>query len=182
MTDYTYYTASTLDGFLADPDDSLDWLLSQPIDEDGPFSIADLMAATGVIVMGATTYEWVLEHTPDEPWPYPDQQTFVFSHRELPLVHPTVRVISGSPAEHRELLETAAGELGVWVVGGGGLAAAFAADGMLDEMVVCYAPVALGAGRPLFTRPFDFELLETARNKAFVIARYRVVGARGPSQ
>ncbi|EGD54149.1 dihydrofolate reductase family protein [Gordonia neofelifaecis] len=178
MTEYTYYTASTLDGFLADPNDSLDWLLSQPIDEDGPFSIADLMARTGVIVMGATTYEWVVAHTPGEPWPYPDQQTFVFTHRDLKPVHPTISLLAGTPTEHRGRLEAAAGDRGVWVVGGGDLAAQFAAAGMLDEMLVSYAPVALGSGRPLFSEPFDFELIDSARNQAFLIGRYRVVGPR----
>lgn len=178
-TQYVYYTASTMDGFLADSNDSLDWLLTQPIDESGPFPISDLMAKTGAIVMGATTYQWVLDHTPGEPWPYPEQQTFVFSHRKFEKVHPSITVVSGQPAANRELLEKAAGDLGVWVVGGGGLAAAFAADGMLDEMVVSYAPVTLGAGRPLFDGAFDFELLETAQNRAFLIGRYRVVRARG---
>ncbi|MBM7368155.1 dihydrofolate reductase family protein [Gordonia hydrophobica] len=178
MTSYIYYTATTLDGFLADPNDSLDWLLTQPIDDDGPFSIADLMATTGVVVMGRTTYDWVLDHLGDEPWPYADQQTFVFTHRELTSVHPTITAIDGEPAEHRARLDTAAGSRSVWVVGGGDLAAQFASAGMLDEMVVSYAPVTLGAGRPLFTGPFDFELLETARNKAFLIGRYRVVGPR----
>ncbi|MGB3697437.1 MAG: dihydrofolate reductase family protein [Gordonia sp. (in: high G+C Gram-positive bacteria)] len=184
MTAYTYYTASTIDGFLADPNDSLDWLLSQPIDDDGPFSIAELMAGTGTIAMGATTYEWLVEHTAGEPWSYPEQQTFVFTHRDLAPVHPTVTRLAGPPAEHRARLEDAAGDRGVWVVGGGGLAAQFAAAGMLDEMIVSYAPVTLGSGRSLFTEPFDFELLDTARNRAFAIARYRVVGARkaAPSQ
>ncbi|ALG83343.1 dihydrofolate reductase family protein [Gordonia phthalatica] len=178
MTGYIYYTASTLDGYLADPDDSLDWLLTQPIDEDGPFSIADLMARTGTVAMGATTYEWLLRHQGDEPWPYAEQRTFVFTHRDLQPVHPSITVIEGTPAQHRQLLEDAARGRDVWVVGGGDLAAQFAAAGMLDEMVISYAPVVLGAGRPLFTGRYDFELLETAHNQAFLIGRYRLVGPR----
>lgn len=177
MTSYIYYTAATLDGFLADSDDSLDWLLTQPIDEDGPFSIADLMARTGTVVMGATTYLWLLRHQGAEPWPYAQQRTFVFTHRALEPVHPSIAVIAGTPIEHRVLLEDAADGRDVWVVGGD-LAAQFAAAGMLDEMVVSYAPVVLGAGRPLFTGRYDFELLETAHNRAFLIGRYRVVGPR----
>lgn len=177
---YTYYTACTLDGFLADENDSLAWLLTQPIDEDGPFNIDDLMAATGAIAMGATTYQWVVDHiaASGDSWPYGDYPTFVFTHRDIDVVDPSVTVISGSPAEHRARLETAAGEKGVWVVGGGDLAAQFAEASMLDEMTVSYAPATVGAGRPLFPRVFDFELLETARNKAFLIGRYRVVGPR----
>ncbi|MBB4134381.1 dihydrofolate reductase family protein [Gordonia humi] len=180
MTGYVYYTASTLDGFLADENDSLDWLLTQPIDDDGPFSIADLMASTGAIVMGATTYRWVADHiaASGEPWPYTDHPTFLFTHREVVPIDPSITVVAGTPAEYRGALEDAAGSKNVWVVGGGDLAAQFAESSMLDEMVVSFAPATVGSGRPLFPRAFDFELLETARNKAFVIGRYRVVGPR----
>lgn len=180
MTDYTYYTASTLDGFLADENDSLDWLLSQPIDQAGPQNITELMKRTGAIVMGYTTYRWVVDHIAEtgEPWMYSDWPTFVFTHREIEPVHGSISLVAGSPEEHRATLETAAGDKGVWVVGGGDLAAQFATDGMLNELIVSYAPVTVGAGRPLFTGSFDFELVEWARNEAFLIGRYRVVGPR----
>ncbi|WP_132992743.1 dihydrofolate reductase family protein [Gordonia zhaorongruii] len=182
MTTYTYYTASTLDGFLADDNDSLDWLLTQPIDDDGPFSIDDLMASTGAIVMGRTTYQWVVDHLArtGEAWPYAAYPTFLFTHDDgADVVDESITVVSGSPAEHREQLEAAARDRGVWVVGGGDLAAQFAESAMLDELIVSFAPAAVGSGRPLFPRAFDFQLLETARNKAFMIGRYRVIGARG---
>ena len=49
MTKLTYYTATTLDGFLADPDDSLAWLLRQQIDDDGPFNYRQFIAGIGAI-------------------------------------------------------------------------------------------------------------------------------------
>ena len=52
----------------------------------------------------------------------------------------------------------------------------FAAAGLLDEIVVSIAPVTLGAGRPLFPGRFDLELLDHSRNKAFLCARYKVLG------
>ncbi|MFT4086242.1 MAG: dihydrofolate reductase family protein [Gordonia sp. (in: high G+C Gram-positive bacteria)] len=181
MTRYMYHTAATLDGFLADENDSLDWLLSQPIDEDGLFSIDDLMTKTGVVVMGRTTYRWVVDKlaADGEDWPYRAMPSFVFTHRDVDAVDPSVSVLSGPPAEHRARLEAAAGDKDLWVVGGGDLASQFAEAGMLDEMVVSYAPATVGSGRPLFPRAYDFELLETAHNKAFLIGRYRVVGPRG---
>ncbi len=180
MTAYTFYTASTLDGFLADENDSLDWLLTQPIDDDGPHSINDLMAGTGAIAMGFTTYQWLLDHLAEsgEEWPYAEYPTFLFTHRDVEPIHPSIVVVQGAPTAHRETLESAAGEKGVWVVGGGDLAAQFAECGMLDEMLVSFAPATVGAGRPLFPRAWDFELVETAQNKAFLIGRYRVLGPR----
>ncbi|MCF8608868.1 dihydrofolate reductase family protein [Gordonia sp. HY285] len=180
MTAYIYYTASTMDGFLADANDSLDWLLTQPIDDDGPFSIDEVMSSTGAIVMGRTTYQWVVDHIAEsgEPWPYADYPTFLFTHRGVDVVDPSIETLSGKPSEHRARLEAAAGEKNIWVVGGGDLAAQFAESAMLDELVVSYAPATVGSGRPLFTRAFDFELLETGHNRAFLIGRYRVVGPR----
>lgn len=177
----SYYTATTLDGFLADEQDSLDWLLTQPIDEDGPFNYGEFIAGIGAIAMGATTYEWVLAHQErtGERWAY-QQPCWVFTHRELPLAADGVRLTSAPVSQvHAEMVEAAAGR-GVWVVGGGDLAAQFAEAGLLDEVVVSIAPVTLGAGKPLFPRRFDLELAEVDRNRAFVCARYRVVGPRLP--
>lgn len=180
MTAYSYYTASTLDGFLADENDSLDWLLNQPIDDGGPMNIEEYMTGVGAIVMGYTTYQWVVDRVEagDEPWYYADYPVFVFTHRELDPIHPGVRFVAGAPSDLRATVEEAAGEKGVWVVGGGDLAAQFAEAGMLDEVMISYAPATVGSGRPLFPRAFDFELIEWARNKAFLCGRYRVVGAR----
>ena len=87
-------------------------------------------------------------------------------------------VAQGDVAPVHEALVTAAAGRDVWVVGGGDLAAQFAEAGLLGEVVVSIAPVTLGAGRPLFPRPFDFELVEFDRNRAFLCARYAVRGAR----
>ncbi len=176
---FVYYTATTLDGFIADEADSLDWLLSQPIDEDGPMNYGSFIAGIGAMAMGATTYEWVVAHESEagRPWPY-DIPCLVFTHRDLAPVADSVRIVSGVPADHRAALDAAAGDRDIWVVGGGDLAGQFADDGMLDEVIVSVAPVTLGSGRPLFPRRFDLELTEVARNEAFVCARYAVAGPR----
>lgn len=177
MTRYRYNTATTLDGFLADEHDSLAWLLKQDFSDDGPGSFTEFMPTVGAQVMGATTYEWVLDHEKGK-WTY-EAPTFVFTHRDLEPVDDTIRFVSGDPAEHREAIEAAAGSKDVWMVGGGDLAADFAAAGMLDEVIVAIAPVTLGSGRPLFGGAYDLRLEETGRNGEFVVARYAVTGPLG---
>ncbi|MDT0353392.1 hypothetical protein [Pseudonocardia charpentierae] len=54
-----YYTTTTLDGFIADPADSLDWLLVQDVDRDGPLHYDTFIAGGGALAMSATTYEWI---------------------------------------------------------------------------------------------------------------------------
>lgn len=176
----TYYTATTLDGYIADEHDSLEWLFVQPQDEGGPLNYEEFIAGIGALVMGATTYGWILEHQArtGEPWAY-DVPTFVCTHRRFDtMAGADVRFVSGDIRPvHAAMVESAGGK-DVWVVGGGDLAAQFADAGLLDEVIVFIAPVTLGAGRPLFPRPYDLELIEVARNGAFVAARYAVTRAR----
>jgi dihydrofolate reductase len=173
----TYYTATTLDGFIADEHDSLAWLFVQDQDESGPLNYDDFIQGIGAIAMGATTYEWVLAHNArtGDAWAY-DVPAWVFTHRDLQPVADTVTITSAPvPQVHAEMVAAAAGK-GVWVVGGGDLAGQFADAGLLDEIVAYVAPVTLGAGRPVFPRRHALRLLEVAQNKAFVCVRYEVVG------
>lgn len=175
-----YYTAATLDGFLADPDHSLDWLLKQDIDEGGPFNYGEFIKDVGALVMGSSTYEWVLRHqeSTGESWSY-EQPTWVLTSRDLgPVPGADIRFARGDiRAVHRDAAAAAAAADGksVWVVGGGDLAGQFADAGLLDELIVSIAPVTLGEGAPLLPRRLDLRLVETARNRAFACARYEVL-------
>ncbi len=181
MTRAVYYTATTLDGFLADEHDSLDWLFKQDIDRDGPMSYDDFIAGVGAIVMGATTYRWIRDRLGTgieglgDSWPY-SQPSWIFTHHDVKPVDADIRVVSGSVGDHWDAIAESAGDKDVWVVGGGDLAAQFAEAGHLNEVLVSIAPVTLGAGRPLLPRRFDLELTEVTRNRAFICARYAVVG------
>lgn len=170
-----YYTASSLDGFIATPDHSLDWLLSQDIDQQGPMAYEAFEAGIGALAMGASTFAWVLAHESAGPWPY-QQPTWVFTHREF-AVPPgaDIRFVrDGVAAVHADMVE-AAGEKDIWIVGGGDLAGQFADAGLVDEVWVQYAPVTLGAGAPLLPRHLDLELIDVARNRSFLCGRYRVI-------
>jgi dihydrofolate reductase len=151
-----YYTASSLDGFIATEDDSLEWLFTLgDIEETSyPAFIRDV----GALAMGSTTYEWMLRHVvgPDadrpQPWPY-DQPTWVFSSRVLPLVPGAdIRFVSGDIRPVHEQMVAAADGKNVWIVGGGDLAGQFHDHGLLDEMFVQVGSVTLGAGKPLLPR------------------------------
>lgn len=173
----TYYTASSLDGFIADEHNSLSWLLKQKIDEEGPMNHTAFMENVGALIVGATTYLWVQEHEKENPWPY-TQPTWIFTHRELALPEgKDLHLVQGDVrAVHAEVVAAANGK-DVWVIGGGDLAGQFADAGLLDEVWVQYAPVTLGGGAPLLPRRLDLELIDFARNEAFLCGRYRVLGA-----
>jgi dihydrofolate reductase len=181
VTRTRYYTATTLDGFIADESNSLDWLFTRDQDHGGLLNYADFIAGIGALAMGATTYEWILDHEfkgkdPSEwKWPY-DIPCWVLTHRELVVVpNADVRFASGDVAAvHADMVAAANGK-DLWVAGGGDLAGQFADAGLLDEVIVYIAPVALGAGAPLLPRRLELRLEETGRNGDFVAARYSVV-------
>lgn len=167
-----YYTACSLDGFIATDDHSLEWLFRQDIDENGPMAYAGFGEAKGALAMGRTTYDWVLEH--EEGWEF-HSPTWVFTHRELEV--PDGRRVTAATdvrATHAEMVEAAGGK-NVWIVGGGDLVGQFADAGLLDEVWVQYAPVTLGSGAPLLPRALDLRLEEVARNRDFMCGRYSVV-------
>ncbi|ROR89959.1 dihydrofolate reductase family protein [Nocardioides aurantiacus] len=177
MTRCRYYTATTLDGFLADEHDSLAWLFEQQHEPGGLGDFDAFVAGIGAQVMGATTYEWLQEHEPD--WdPGPGQPVWVFTHRDLPVRRDGVRLVSGPLADHLDAILASAGDRDVWVIGGGDLAGQFADLGRLDEVLVSVASVVLGAGRPLLPRRLDLELLAHERNGDLLVARYAVKGTR----
>lgn len=171
-----YFTASSVDGFVADAENSLSWLLSRDVDEQGPMGYAAFLASTGALVMGATTYSWVVDHLASEgqSWPY-EQPCWVFTHRSLPPVADSVRIVQGPVGERYDEIAASAGDRHVWVVGGGDLAGQFADAGLLDEVWVQYAPVALGEGAALLPRRLELRLEEVARNRDFTCARWSVV-------
>ena len=199
QTKTQYLTATSIDGFIADPNHSLDWLFevgSAPADQDSPADrpadgsgdgtdrFAAFFAKVGAFAMGATTYEWVLRHEDllDQPekWReyYGDVPCWVFTHRDLPAIPGAdIRFVSGDVRPvHAQMVEAAAGR-NVWLVGGGELVGSFADHGLLDEILLSVAPVTLGAGAPLLPRRLtarQLELVEVSRNGQFAELRYVV--------
>ncbi len=172
-----YYTATTLDGFIADESHSLEWLFKRRQDRDGPLNYDVFIAGVGALAMGATTYEWILEHEHGK-WPY-DLPCWVFTHRDLGLAAAGIELTSHDVEEVHAQMREAAGERNVWIVGGGDLAGQFAERGLLDEVIVYIAPVTLGAGAPLLPRHIELRLEELERNGDFACARYAVVREPG---
>jgi dihydrofolate reductase len=169
MTRVVYFTACTLDGFIADEHDSLDWLFEVPHEseeqddeqsdgqsDDGSWDA--FISRIGPMVTGTTTYRWMLDrHFTEHPEQYAefygDRPMWVFTHQDLPGVPGVdVRFVSGDVTPVYDELVAAASGQDVWIIGGGDLVGQFADAGLLDEVHLGMTPVTLGAGRPLLPR------------------------------
>ncbi|NYD65855.1 dihydrofolate reductase family protein [Agromyces atrinae] len=154
MTDSTaplfqYYVAASVDGFIADRDGSIDWLLAFGMDEFTA-GYESFIAGVGAVVMGSSTYEFLLGEGPDA-WSY-DIPAWVLTTRELETIPGRdIRFLSGDVATHRDDIVGSAAGKNVWIVGGGDVAAQFSRAGLLDELQLTVMPLVLGAGAPLLS-------------------------------
>ena len=182
-----YYTASSLDGFIADPNDSLDWLF--PLGDIADTNYPAFIREVGALAMGSSTYEWMLRHlvgpnaAKPQPWPY-QQPTWVFTSRALPPVPGAdIRFVKGDVRPVHEEMVKAAGGKNVWIVGGGDLAGQFYDQGLLDELFVQIGSVTLGAGKPLLPRKITSPPLRLVSVRAvgtgFAEVHYEIPGPRG---
>jgi dihydrofolate reductase len=151
-----YFTATSLDGFIATEDDSLDWLF--PLGDVNETSYPAFIAEVGALAMGSATYEWMLRNAQTvtaetgSAWPYA-QPTWIFSRRTLPRIPGAdLRFVQGDVRLVFSAMRAAAGTKNIWIVGGGDLAGQFYDAGLLDEMIVQVSSVTLGKGKPLFPR------------------------------
>jgi dihydrofolate reductase len=150
MPGVVYYAAASLDGYIAESDDSIDWLTGYEGAEPAPGVTTvpggydEFYEDVGAMVSGSVTYEWVLENASS--WPYSGKPFWVMSSREL-------RTLEGEDIRFGGTFEemiASAGERKLWIVGGGGIASQFAEAGLLDEIWVTVVPVALASGKQLF--------------------------------
>ncbi|MGJ4748784.1 dihydrofolate reductase family protein, partial [Leptospira sp. SA-E8] len=159
-----YYTATSLDGYIATEDHSLEWLFQ--LGDPEQTSYPEFMAGIGALAMGSSTYEWLLRNhvKPGDPggapWPY-TQPTWVFSTRELTRIPGAdIRFVRGDVRPvHAEMAQAVGGKDGgrnLWIVGGGELAGKFHDAGLLDELIVQVGSVTLGKGQPLLPRRIAF--------------------------
>jgi dihydrofolate reductase len=151
-----YFTATSLDGFIATEDDSLDWLF--PLGELGESSYPEFIAEVGALAMGSATYEWMLRNadkvaaSAGSAWPY-SQPAWIFTTRTLPGIEGAdIRFVHGDVRPVHARMQEAAGTKNIWIVGGGDLAGQFHDAGLLDEMIVQIGSVTLGKGKQLFPR------------------------------
>jgi dihydrofolate reductase len=162
-----FYTATTLNGFLADDHDSLDWLFAAPGGEGGDDDFLRFLSGIGVLVQGSSTYRWVVEHEDlvahPEKWPsyYGDRPTWVFTSREQPVVPGVdIRFAAGDVREAWPQISASAGDRDVWIVGGGDLAGQFADAGLLDEIRGSVAPATLPSGKQQLPRRLGADRLD----------------------
>mmetsp|Transcript_55511 Transcript_55511/g.130324 ORF Transcript_55511/g.130324 Transcript_55511/m.130324 type:complete len:182 (+) Transcript_55511:48-593(+) len=159
------FIATSLDGFIAKKDGSVDWLNDfqaslEEGGEDGGF--AEFLASVDALAMGRKTFETVRD-MPDAPWPYGDTPVWVLSNGKVDVperLASKVHLTKGTPEEILKAL-AAAGVKDVYVDGGEAIRG-FVAAGAVTRVILTKIPLTLGEGIPLFTEEQKSKLKEVS--------------------
>ena len=165
MSRIQLFIATTLDGFIAREDGSLDWLLqlSNPSGTDHGYN--EFIGKISTIVMGRKTYEKVLGFGID--WPYTNCRTLVVTKNESFSVSTShTSVVHEINKESIEEVKAKA-ESNIWLVGGGEIITRFLDLSEIDEMILCMIPIILGKGIKLFPNEPAETHFEFVRSEAF---------------
>lgn len=159
MRKVVLYIAASLDGYIASPDGSVDWL--PPILPDSDYGYADFLASVDATLMGRTTYEQMLTFGE---WSYPELINYVFtSNPPAEAVHSSVRFVTTDVAEFvRQLRQEDGGT--IWLIGGSRLASPLLAAALVDELMLFVVPRLLGEGILLWQEPKHSQPLKLLRS------------------
>ncbi len=140
------YIACSLDGFIATPDDGLDWLFAYDGMDLGEHDYRHFIKRIRTVVMGRSTYDFIAQD--DAPWAYGDQRVLVVTSRPIPSPKGPLETRGDVDALIAELRALDDGD--VWMLGGGELQMAFIERGALDALEIYVIPEIIGGGKPLF--------------------------------
>ncbi|MEI3612734.1 dihydrofolate reductase family protein [Pseudogracilibacillus sp. SO30301A] len=167
------FIASSLDGYIATKEESLEWLFK--VEGEGDNGISEFLDTIDTVLMGKTTYDWIIKHEGDKSWPYADKNCYVFT-RSLIADTEQVKFISPDIQDFVSKLKKQEGK-NIWLVGGGKLLYSFLKENIVDEIIITIAPTLIGKGIPLFkSGDYHLELLlkGTRQFNQFVELHYEV--------
>jgi len=139
------FIATSLDGYIATKDDSLDWLFK--VEGEGDNGISEFYETVDTILMGRKTYDWIITHMTEE-FPYKNKECYVFSRQENEDTE-DVKFIKEDIIDFTNKLKNEEGK-NIWIVGGGDLLHSFIKEKLVDEFIITIAPTIIGEGVPLF--------------------------------
>ena len=161
MRNLTYFISLSIDGFIAGPNDEVDfyqgsddymrWMTTEYADAlpghvRAHFGVGEApLTRFDTIVMGRRTYDPALSVGITSP--YPHLRQFVVS-RSLHDPDPDVEIVDDDPLEAVRRLKSEGGALGIYLAGGGSLAGQLLPE--IDELVIKRYPVVAGAGLSAF--------------------------------
>lgn len=167
------FIATSLDGYIATTNDSLEWLFQ--VEGEGDNGYSEFYETVDTVMMGRRTYEWLLRQELEE-FPYKNKECYVFTRSSMEKDE-NVTFINEEIFPFINKLKHQEGK-NIWIVGGGNLLHPFMKEKLIDELIVTIAPVIIGKGIPLFQEgdyQVNLSLKSTRTFNQFVELHYDVI-------
>ena len=143
MPKVVLFIATSLDGYIASPDGTVNWLF-----HDADYGYTEFMASVDAVMMGRKTWEQARTF---EDVPFAGKQVIVFSRSQSNANESRIRYVQGDPETTIPEIKSSV-EKDIWLVGGGDLIRQFIYNNLIDEFRIFVHPIILGEGIPLFPR------------------------------
>ena len=165
------YIATSLDGYIATENDSLEWLFKTAGEGDNGYS--EFIKTVDTIILGRRTYDWIINNESGK-FPYQNQKCYVFSN-SMSEKNKNVEFINEDTSDFLSKIKESGGK-NIWIVGGGELLHHFIKEKLIDDYIITVAPILIGKGIPLFKKinvEVDLELKSIRRFNQFVELHYK---------
>lgn len=166
------FIASSLDGYIATKEESLEWLYK--VEGEGDNGFSQFYDTVDTVLMGKKSYDWIMKQDLQQ-FPYENKNCYVFT-RSLARNTENVQFVNPDITDFIHVLKSQPGK-NIWLVGGGELLHSFIQKNLVDELIITVAPTIIGRGIRLF-REGDYQLdlsLKGTRNfNQFVELHYEV--------
>ena len=150
------YVATSLDGFIATKNGSVDWLTSfNNTGED--YGYKKFLDSVKTVILGNTTYK-------EFKAPYENKKCFVFSRKNTGKEN-NITYVNSTVKKFLEKLNDEEGN--IWLVGGAEIIREFLTNNMIDEIIITIMPIVLGEGIPLFLKGCGEHKLKLANTKSY---------------
>ncbi len=157
MRNIVLFIAMSLDGYIADTNGSVDWLMGQDSAAENNDSYAAFGQTIDTVIMGHTTYQQVTTELSPEKWVYENLQSYIITHRQYPS-KPSIRFMSVNPCTLVKDLKKKNGK-DIWICGGASIIRQLMRENLIDRYHISVIPTILGGGIPLFgTVPSEIKL------------------------
>jgi dihydrofolate reductase len=170
------YIATSLDGYVAGPNDEIEWLNRY---SNVDFGLKEFLSRVGAIIMGRRSYDMGVELKWFSQFNY-EVPIFVVSHDQPVLINKDAEFIfvtNGIETAHSQA-KSKAGDKNVWIFGGANIAQQYLKLGLIDEISIGITPTLLGSGKRLFDnigKYIELALIKTKRYEGDLVElNYRI--------
>ncbi len=168
------YLAISLDGYISDTLEKMDWLKGDGSEPDHLGSYNDFYATIDTIIMGKNTYDLINQTLSPNAWPYPHKKTYVFTHKHI-TPQKDIEFLSADLTTFVNNLKQQKGK-DIWVCGGASIAMQLLQLDLVDKITLTIVPTILGDGIKFFQKfnqSIQLKLIDIKSYNGFVDLTYQ---------